>query len=183
MTSRIRLGVLCGRYHLDSKRSDSFSSLFAIYASSRQVLISTLCRFLPADFTADNRSFHANSTYAKTPYCYCSAFSSKSQELYLISRPPKIHSPFRYRVFLAESLGRVLSSVPPKNPRTSFLTITSSGKVMLTPPQNVKISITRHQISQPTNRQYNHLLQRLLRPKNKQFSHYLRCLCPAFWSA
>ena len=138
LTSRIRLGVLCGRYHLDSKRSDSFSSLFAIYASSRQVLISTLCRFLPADFTADNRSFHANSTYAKTPYCYCSAFSSKSQELYLISRPPKIHSPFRYRVFLAESLGRVLSSVPPKNPRTSFSIITSSGKVILTPPQNVK---------------------------------------------
>ena len=72
-------------------------------SESRRGLISAdKNRFLPAGFAVDSRSFCADpirdisyQTHAKTPYSHCSAFLPKSQGNYLISKPPRTHSPFR----------------------------------------------------------------------------------------
>ena len=69
---------------------------YAIYASSRRGLISAdKNQFLPADFTVDSRSLYIPQIFnIKMPYTYSKAFLLKKQcNVYLISKPPKIHSP------------------------------------------------------------------------------------------
>ena len=71
---------------------------YTIYASSRRVLISANSKshqFLPAGFTVDSRSLYIPQILnIKMPYTYSKAFLIKKQcNVYLISKPPKIHSP------------------------------------------------------------------------------------------